>query len=207
MHKTKPSPSVAPEQRREERVPDLWTWLIVATLPAAVAELFFLHRARREWGTRGGNPAPPATGAERARGRTHASGRAVETTHVAGRTDPGGAESPPLCTAEAVLCFDPSGRCTSANPSGRQLLPRPEGECTLSELLPGGATAANGFLAAVAAEGVLERDEALASVSAPALVHVRALALRDRDDNFWGAVLFVRPTGDTCTNPGNLQSG
>jgi len=49
-------------------------------------------------------------------------------------------------------------------------------------------------LATLATEGVLERNELIVSEAASPHMHLRALALRDRDSNFWGAALFLRRT-------------
>jgi len=150
-------------------VPDGWTWLIVATFPTVAIELFLLHGIRRSWPPPGRRSAP--------------AGGAHETPSV---------ESPPLHSA-AVLCFEPGGLCTAANSAGRRLLAQRQGETTLGHLLCGGDRSAASLLKAVAAQGVLERDEAIVSAPELAAVHLRAVALRDRDNNFWGAALVIPP--------------
>jgi len=94
----------------------------------------------------------------------------------------------------AILCVDPAGHCTAANPAARRLLQQLPAEARLSDCLRGGAQ----ILAAVADEGVVERDEVVVNQPSPALVHVRAVALRDRDDNFWGAAVFIDPPAFTA---------
>ncbi len=92
---------------------------------------------------------------------------------------------------EAILCLDPEGRCTGANLAARRLLQGRPDEITLSDCLPGGTEEASRMLAAVAHCGRVEWDTVVNAQPSPALFHIHALALRDRDNNFWGAALFI----------------
>lgn len=102
--------------------------------------------------------------------------------------------------AEAILCLDPEGRCTGANLAARRLLQPLAEEITLNACLPGGTQEASRMLAVVAQDGIIECDIVLCAQPSPALFHIQAIALRDRDNNFWGAVLFIRPPA--ITRPG-----
>ena len=175
-------------------MPDVWTCLIVATLPAVAVELLVLSRARRAWMSRSAHGAFAGVHEYEAGDRTAPTVPGVGPAHEHWFIGTPPAESAWCGTADAVLCFDPSGRCTAANAAGRRLLPRPDGENSLTQLLSGGEPAAARLLATLATEGVLERNELIVSEAASSHMHLRALALRDRDSNFWGAALFLRRT-------------
>jgi hypothetical protein len=178
-------------------VPDGWTWLIVATLPTVAIELFLLRSLRRTWPSGGGRAAQADTAEEVVRGPTEPGASVLQSAPAGGARETPTVEWPPLCSTDAVLCFEPGGQCTAANHAGSRLLPPREEGSTLSRLLAEGQPAAASLLAAVAAQGTMDRDESIGSVPASSRMHLTALALRDRDDNFWGAALFLHPSDGT----------
>lgn len=89
-----------------------------------------------------------------------------------------------------VLYVDSGGHCTLADSGARDLLHLGAAAITLRDLLPGGAAESAELLQALERQGVVERH-GTAVLGAPA-VDIRAVALRDRDDNFWGAALFLQ---------------
>jgi len=102
---------------------------------------------------------------------------------------------------EGVAYVDAEGRCAFANQTARDLLHWRKGELTLSEALTGGTEESAAVLAALAQHGTLPpRTTALAG-SPPMPVEISAVALRDRDDNFWGAAIFIRRIAATTDFP------
>ena len=97
----------------------------------------------------------------------------------------------PAHTGDAILCLDSEGRCAAANQAARELLERASGEITLSDLLPGGSVEASTLLGSLARQGVIEQYASAPAGLSPAPLHIKAIALRDRDNNFWGAALFI----------------
>jgi hypothetical protein len=176
-------------------VTEIWIWLIVAATPLAVVELLLLYRCRQALlsDAATAHTVPPRLPEEVPAERTPAPASNAGSAPQPWSLGTPRAEAPPTCASEALLCFGPGGQCTAANLAGRQLLPRPDGGITLSDLLPGGAAAAASLLARLAAEGLIEGAAAIVPEPTSGRVHMKALALRDRDNNFWGAALFIRP--------------
>lgn len=93
---------------------------------------------------------------------------------------------------EGVVYVDPQGRCTFADQRARQLLGWRCGALALADVLSGGGRESAAFLALLAEQGQIQHYPVALSGEAAARVEFSAVALRDRDDNFWGAALFVR---------------
>ena len=152
-------------------------WAVIAQIAVAAAagQVLLLRRYRRRLGA-----APvPTLGAQRI--------VRTRTTALAPRSETG------------VLYIDSEGSCTLADGGARDLLHLGPGAIILRDLLPGGAEESAELLLALARQGVVERH-ATAILGAPAL-DIRAIALRDRDDNFWGAALFLQRAMPTPPTP------
>lgn len=180
-------------------MPDIWTWLTIGAAPALVLELYALHRYRRrlrlDFRKQGLRTLRPAQKGEWKRAME--SEEAGLPTHEPFEAWGGVFQQPagavPATTGEAILCFDPAGRCTTANLAAHELLRWSPEQTMLSECLGGGAQ----ILAAVAHQGVVELDAVVSTLPSPAMFRIRAVALRDRDNNFWGAAVFIHPPAIT----------
>ena len=143
-------------------------WAVVAMLAvtAAARQVLLLRRYRRRSEAA---PAPPFGAQRIVRTRTTAFAPGGET---------------------GVLYVDSGGNCTLADGAARDLLHLGPGAVTLRDLLPGGAAESAELLLALERQGVVERHGT--AVLGAAALDIRAVALRDRDDNFWGAALFLQ---------------
>jgi hypothetical protein len=101
---------------------------------------------------------------------------------------------------QGVAYVDAEGRCTFANETARDLLHWYKGELALSDVLAGGPEECAALLAALAQQGTVEPHPTSLSGPRAMPVELSAVALRDRDDNFWGAAFFIRRVGAT-TDP------
>ncbi|HEX7406855.1 MAG TPA: PAS domain-containing protein [Candidatus Binatia bacterium] len=160
----------------------LWTWLMAGAALLAGTEFLVLQRYRRLLTL---DPRRRRAFVQYARG------------DVRKNPPPMPAQTPPpppapAQTGEAILCLDSEGRCTAANPAARELLTRTSGEIALSDFLGGGTAEASMLLGSLARQGVIERYASAPAGLSPAPFHIKAVALRDRDNNFWGAALFIR---------------
>jgi len=109
--------------------------------------------------------------------------------------DNGAGDAPPRRPAaaqEGIIYIDADGHCTFINEAARQLLAWNDGNLALGDILAGGAAECAAFIAALKRQGLIEQHlTTLANADATPL-ELSAVALRDRDDNLWGAALFVR---------------
>lgn len=106
------------------------------------------------------------------------------------------AEKPPQA---GVLYIDPSGRCMSADLGAGRPLAWSASELRLDAVLAGGAREAAAVLQTLAQSGVLERYVTCVAGTIP--MALRGIALRDRDDNLWGAALFLEPLSASAATP------
>jgi len=95
-------------------------------------------------------------------------------------------------TDEGIMYVDAEGRCTFANQPARDLLHWSSGDLTLGDVLAGGKLESAALLRSLARQGLVEQH--LTALAGPlrAPLEISAVALRDRDDNLWGAALFIR---------------
>jgi hypothetical protein len=188
-------------------------WMLVSACAAAIAtlELFLLNRQRRllmldPWRRRlfGRHLRPavhslnqekqPAAGAAGQARRpappfSEQSPRADAAVSAA-LDDP----QPPVPRPPEIglLYVDSEGRCTAANEAARRLLHGHEEEVRLSDVFSGSGEDIALLLDRVALEAVVERYPAVLGRPYAIPVEIDAIALRDRDSNFWGTALFVR---------------
>jgi hypothetical protein len=90
-----------------------------------------------------------------------------------------------------ILYVDSEGRCAAGNEAARRLLPGLEEGGSLSDVLSGNGEDIALLLDRVAREAVVERYPATLGRPYTIPVEIDAIALRDRDSNFWGTALFV----------------
>lgn len=93
---------------------------------------------------------------------------------------------------EGVVYVNPSGGCTFASPTARALLHWSGSPLDLGDLLAGGPAESSALLESLARQGAVDHHATMVNGPPPEAVNLRAVALRDRDDNFWGAAFFVR---------------
>jgi hypothetical protein len=98
----------------------------------------------------------------------------------------------PHDASEGVVYVSPNGGCTFASPAARALLHWSGSPLDLGDLLAGGHEESSALLASLARQGAVDQHATMVNGPPPEAVNVRAVALRDRDDNFWGAAFFVR---------------
>lgn len=100
---------------------------------------------------------------------------------------------PPLATRnDGIVYVDVQGRLTFANREAQDLLQWKGGELLLGEILIGGVQESEALLERLVRESVIEGHATTLHRGALDNVEISAVALRDRDDNFWGAALFIR---------------
>jgi len=102
----------------------------------------------------------------------------------------------------ALLYADSGGRCAAANEAARRLLHSPEEEVRLSDVLSGIGEDIARLLDRITREAVVQCYPAVLARLSGVPVEISAIALRDRDSNFWGAALFVR-VRDSSLTPAN----
>jgi PAS domain-containing protein len=99
---------------------------------------------------------------------------------------------------EGIVYLDSQGRCAFADQVARDLLNWGDGERALRDVFAGGSAESTVLLDALARQGLIEPHATALAGPQAAPVEIRAVALRDRDDNLWGAALFIRPpAGDS----------
>lgn len=98
----------------------------------------------------------------------------------------------PRPPAVALLYVDSEGSCAAANEAARRLLHWREEEGRLRDVLSGIGEDIALLLDRVARESVVQRYPAELGRPYAIPVEIDAIALRDRDSNFWGTALFVR---------------
>jgi hypothetical protein len=189
---------------------DIWLLVCVGAAAIATLELLLLNRqrrlllldagrrrffVRRQEGTpfdvvqdrRGVEAAP--YGIEGARSHQHAS----QEKDVPGPPKAVGDPQPPArrLTEAALLYVDSEGRCTAANEAARRLLHGPAEECRLTDVFSGSGEDLASLLDRVMRQAVVQRYPAVLAGPSAIPVEISAIALRDRDSNFWGAALLI----------------
>jgi len=109
------------------------------------------------------------------------------------------AASPELPAEQGIMYIDAAGHCTLADRGAREILHWNSGERTLSEVFAGGTQESAALLSELARQGSLDRHPTALADSTGAPVEVSGVALRDRDDNLWGAALVIHRRGATET--------
>jgi hypothetical protein len=121
---------------------------------------------------------------------------------------PGGAKEPAAASAAdanvGIVYVDLAGRFTFATQFARDLLAWQSGELTFSDVLEGGRAECTALLDLVARQEVTDQPLRLLAGGRWQEFEIRALALRDRNGNMWGAALFLRhPGGGSSLLPGS----
>jgi len=98
------------------------------------------------------------------------------------------APAAPQSADQGVLLVDTTGHCTFADDTARTLLQWHSDTLALGDLLGGQRWIS--VLATLARDGQVELAAGTDRVPTPLRINV--VALRDREDNLWGAALFVR---------------
>jgi PAS fold len=93
---------------------------------------------------------------------------------------------------EAVVYVDATGECTFANQAARDLLHWNTGSLALRDVLAGGRGESDALMAALARCGLVEQHPSTLAGPTHAPLEINAVAVRDRDDNLWGAAVFIR---------------
>ena len=175
----------------------MWIWASVTAALIATFELFLLDRRRRmflldpqrrRFLVRHSHPRAQSQ-FRQPRKDAPAAPEGVDDFHQA-------AQCPP---AVALLYVDSEGRCAAANEAARRLLHWREQQVRLSDVLSGIGEDIALLVDRVAREAVVERYPAVLRGPLAIPAEISAIALRDRDGNFWGAALFVRMRGSDVT--------
>jgi hypothetical protein len=161
--------------------------LLAAGATVVLAELLVLDRHRRAFLREaarhgGGAPTLAAVVAREPMAAPAGSPAVSEPVHASGQHEP----------SEGVVYVSPNGGCTFASPAARALLHWSGSPLDLGDLLAGGREESSALLASLARQGAVDHHATMVNGPPPEAVNVRAVALRDRDDNFWGAAFFVR---------------
>jgi PAS domain-containing protein len=181
----------------------LWWCLSIATCAAAIVQLLLLHHRRRLLvadpmrrsffvrhirnprarlsPTPAVIPPPP----ERIEPRIPTA--AAPTTPVVA--------APGLPSDEGILYIDATGHCTFANRAARKLLRWRTGELVLRDVLAGGIRESAALLEELAQRGAVESHATALAGASPEPLELSGVALKDRDDNLWGAALSIHPPG------------
>ncbi len=189
----------------------LWVALLAAIGLGAVVPLLLLNRQRRlflldprrrrfflRYIQRAASPpALPLRNAAR-----NAAPATVETPNVTppaapanGASATGAAPDAPQAAshpADAVVYVDAKGQCTFANQAARELLHWRTGDLALRDVLAGGSGESDALLESLARRGLVEQHPSTLAGPTRAPLEINAVAVRDRDDNLWGAALFIR---------------
>lgn len=94
--------------------------------------------------------------------------------------------------AEAVVYVDASGECTFGNQAARDLLHWSAGNLALRDVLAGGRGESDALMESLVRRGLVEQHPSILAGPSRAPLEISAVAVRDRDDNLWGAALFIR---------------
>lgn len=105
---------------------------------------------------------------------------------------------------DGIVYIDADGRCTFINQAARTLLQWDGGSLRLSDVLAGGAAESAALVEALKRQGLVEQHlTSLATASTP--LELSAVALRDRDDNLWGAAVFIHTPAVASGTNGDSQ--
>jgi PAS domain-containing protein len=195
----------------------LWMWVGAGAAVIAALELFLLNRQRRLFlldplrrrffvrhahlGTHYGLPfsalsTPPDVPSSNSQPGLPDGGPHPHSPETGAALPPEALEdsqpSAPHPPDVALLYVDPEGRCTAANEAAHRLLHWREEEGTLNDVLSGSREDIELLLDRVTREAVVPRYFAVLRRPPALPVEISAIALRDRDSNFWGTALFVR---------------
>ena len=198
---------------------ELWMWVNVSAAVIATFEVFALNRwrrlllldpHRRRFFVRHSHPGvhslhhekEPALGIGGAGVPACAAGQARRPAPPRSEQSPEADVLPapednsrpaaPRPPAVALLYVDSEGRCAAANEAARRLLHRHEEEVRLSDVFSGIGEDIALLFDRITREAVVQRYPAVLRGPSAIPVEISAIALRDRDSNFWGAALFVR---------------
>lgn len=113
---------------------------------------------------------------------------------VAAPPSPGRSTATPAATDtnEAVVYVDATGECTFANQAARELLHWNAGTLALHNVLAGGRGESDALMESLARRGLVEQHASTLAGPTHAPLEISAVAVRDRDDNLWGAAVFIR---------------
>jgi len=106
----------------------------------------------------------------------------------------------PAVPERAVLYVDATGRCTLADDAARALLQWTSGELSLADVVAGGVPEAADLLATLARHGSIEAHATRLRTPHGVPVDLTAVAVRDRDDNLWGAAFFIHGARTLATD-------
>ncbi len=96
---------------------------------------------------------------------------------------------------EGIVYIDATGHCTFANRAARELLHWRTGELLLRDVLVGGTQESAALLEELAQHGSVESHATALAGASPEPLELSGVALKDRDDNLWGAALSIHPPG------------
>ena len=108
---------------------------------------------------------------------------------------------------EAVVYVDATGECTFANQAARQLLRWNTGQLALRDVLAGGRGESEALMKSLARRGLIEQHSSALAGPSGAPLEISAVAVRDRDDNLWGAALFIRGAAGGAAVAGRSRRG
>ena len=106
----------------------------------------------------------------------------------------------PAVPERAVLYVDATGRCTLADDAARALLQWTSGELSLADVVAGGVPEAAHLLATLARDGAIDVHATRLRTPHDLPADLTAVAIRDRDDNLWGAAFFIHGTRARATD-------
>jgi len=185
----------------------LWLALVIVSAGVALTTLWGLHRQRRlllgdphrrrYFVQSSVTPAPRARRVSAPPGTTRAGASPAGAT-VRDTTAPPGSD-------EGVLYVDAAGHCTLANQAARALLHWMDGDLSLSDVLAGGRREVVELLQTLERRGQVEQHTTALAGPAPTPLEISAVALRDRDDNLWGAALLIHPARLAHSAPASLS--
>ncbi len=118
--------------------------------------------------------------------------RQIDPVAVADPAPKPAAPSRHTAREEGVVYVEAGGRCTFANEVARTLLHWSGGDLALGDVLGGGGPESTELLRRLAEQGVVEHYATTLAGPLPLALEVSGVAFRDRDDNLWGAALFIR---------------
>ena len=108
---------------------------------------------------------------------------------------------------EAVVYVDATGECTFANQAARELLHWTAGQLALRDVLAGGRGESEALMESLARRGLVEQHPSTLAGPTRAALEINAVAVRDRDDNLWGAALFIRRAAGGAAVAGRSRRG
>ena len=183
----------------------LWIALLVVIGMGALVQLIALHRQRRLFLSdpqrrrfllsyvqrrTGATPASSPRAAARLLKAPNAPAAAARQTSPASSPSSAAAVS-----SEAVVYVDATGQCTFANQAARELLHWNTGNLALRDVLAGGRGESDALMESLGRRGLIEQHPSTLAGPTHAPLEINAVAVRDRDDNLWGAALFIRRAG------------